>query len=338
MPRFTLLLAAVLALALFSASAHAAPPVSEVYRDDFVTVRAGILEIGSQPIHLGDAVSLTIEVEFDAAQVRVETLDSDFFQRTFANHKSIKLYGPPAVTRQSRSRDLVEIRAVWQFQILDCPEDLANCAGDKIYELPVIAIAYQLVNEAGETLNNKSARFKPWPGRIAVARTISDSAGEFSDYFPGGAYPEALPINDRHYAGLLAAIGGGFIFALGVGGRLLGRESRPHAMQTRLPANRWESALAELHGGSLADDQWADMLRRCATWFCLDELDCNPYAWLADSGQSISGKPNLTEFHGFFVDVLGQESIGKEHRNEYVSRFTRLAEKTVGFRPLEGVI
>jgi hypothetical protein len=296
--------------------------------------RAGIAEIGLQPVHVGDAVSLVLQIEFDAAQVQVEALDSDFFKRGFVRQKGIKLYAPPIVTQEETTSGVAEVLAVWPFQILDCPDDLTNCSGDKTYELPVISVSYQLIDESGEALNNKTARFRPWPGKIVVTPALAALSGHsdgFAGHFPGGAYPAALPVRDRQDAGLLAMFAGILLLAVGVGSGLQTNRTPGHASHTTRPASRWEKALGRLRGGSLPDEQWADMLRRCTTWYCLDELGCNPFVWLNKSDSNETGAPKpMADFRVFFVDVLAEESVAPERRKEFLDRFTRIAEQTVG--------
>ena len=325
MPTAFVLRATLLLMTVFTVEVLAEQAVPAVYRDEYVQIRASIPEIGLRPIHIGDAISLVVQVEFDAEQVRVENLDSDFFQRAFANQKSIKLYAPPLITRATENGGHVRIRASWPFQVLDCPGDLANCPGDKIYDLPVIPVSYQLIDKSGEVLNDKSARFRPWPGKIGVSPALSAKApGELEDHFPGGAYPQALSVKDWRPANLLAIFVGALLVGAGFSKRLFKRKPRHHVVHSRSPENRWESALSCLRDTSLPDDQWTDLLRRCASWYCLDELGSNPYA-----------QQSSTDFHLFFHDVLNEESIGPDRRNEFLARFIQLAEETVGSLTME---
>lgn len=325
----------------FAASAHASQTVPEVYQDAYIAVRAGIPEIGLQPIHVGDVLSMVVQLEFDSRQVRVESLDSDFFRRAYAKQKGIKLYAPPAIEQEQTRDHLIRVRTIWPFQILDCPGNFERCAGEKIYDLPIISISYQLIDESGQALNNKSVRFRPWPDKIAVAPAIAATtvpAEKITHYFPGGAYPASLPVEDQVYAGLLAFFAGSLILTAGISNRLFRRNPRRQAAFTRSAASRWELALSALRDASLRDDQWADMLRRGATWFCLDELGLNPYAELTNNVTSTAnGHHLLTDFQLFFVDLLQQQSIAPNDRKEFLARFIQIAEETVGAGVLEDV-
>ena len=79
-------------------------------------------------------------------------------------------------------------------------------------------------------------------------------------------------------------------------------------------------------------------MRRGATWYCLDELGCNPYTGLTNNATSTANDHRLmTGFHLFFVDVLKQQDIAPQDRDEYLARFIQLAEATVGSGVLEDV-
>ena len=187
----------LLLLPVIAAGANAAPVIPTVYQDQYVLVRAGVNEVGRQPIHVGDLLSLELRIRFDSRNVRVQRFDSEYFQRGFSGQTGIRLFAPPVVTHEVLEGSLMETRAKWSFQILDCPAEQEICAGDKNYDLPVISTSYQLIDQFGQTLNDKSFRFRPWPDRIVVSPALPSSAKSergFADYFPAGAYPDLLPV------------------------------------------------------------------------------------------------------------------------------------------------
>jgi hypothetical protein len=211
MPALLIIRAALVLLVLLSTVAHTAQTVPVVYEDEYVSIHAGVAEIGLRPIHIGDEISFVMQLEFDADQVRVEMLNRDFFLRAFESQQSFRLYAPPVVTRSGEDDLHFVVDASWPFQILGCPDDLANCPGDKNYELPIISISYQIIDDAGQAVNDKSARFRPSPGSITVASALADPDGpayEFGNYFPGGAHPEALISGDRQGTTIFAMLAG----------------------------------------------------------------------------------------------------------------------------------
>lgn len=311
--RVALILGSMLSLDLFAAQA-----VPAVYRDDYLAIRSGVAEIGLRPIHLGDTITFVVQLEFDAGQVRVESLDDDFFLRAFAETESISLYAPVLVNHEETGNGRVTVGASWPVQILGCPDGQTNCRGDKHYELPVIAISYQIIDETGAVANDKSARFRPGPGVVAVATALAAThgpAGEFLDYFPGGAHPQVLPVERRGTAGTAAVIAGILLLVVGFNSRSPEQAPSKQVAHSHLPANRWERAFASLQNDSMPDDQWADLLRRCASWYCLDELGRSPHALRS------------TEFDRFFAELAEQERIGADQRAAYLDRFTRLASE-----------
>lgn len=326
LPRKTLLL-----LFLVTVGADAAQIIPIVYRDPYVEVRAGIGEAGRQPIHIGDLLSLEIRIQFDSHIVRVEQFNSEYFQRGFSNQSGIRLFAPPVVTYESLAGELMETRAVWSFQVLDCPADQKICAGDKNYELPIMSMVYQIIDASGQTLNDKTIRFKPWPDKIIVSTALPYSSGaerKFSDYFPAGAYPDMLPATNSSNGGALAVAAGGLLLALGFGISLSKSGSLHGPPETTLAGNRWERLLMELSDSALQDEQWTDALRRCASWFCLDELDANPYAWLTDDPTDSAQLPkSVAAARALFMDIANQDMIEPQKRTEFLNRFTQLADE-----------
>ena len=333
----------LLLLLLVATGADAAQITPIVYRDPYVQVRAGISEAGRQPIHIGDLLSLEIRIQFDSHIVRVEQYDSEYFQRGFAGQSGFRLFAPPIVIHESLEGGLVETRAVWSFQLLDCPSDQETCAGDKNYELPIMSMAYQLIDASGQTLNDKTIRIRPWPGKIIVSPALPSSSGaerNFTDYFPAGAYPDMLPVKKPSNGGALAIAAGGLLLALGFGVRLSNAGSLHGLQKTSLAGSRWERLSTELRDSAMQDEEWTDALRRCASWFCLDELDANPYAWLTDDPTDSAQLPeSAVAARALFMDIASQDMIEPQNRAEYLHKLTQIANehsvRTAGERNLD---
>jgi len=324
------------ALVIVCAAIHllpaAAPAFAQsaptVYEDEYVTVRAGIVEAGRQPVHPGDAVSLVIDVVFDARQVQIENLGDELFQRAFAGSPSMRLYAPGVSETANEPGERVRVRGQWRLQILDCPADMPSCPGAKAYELPIMTISYQLAGGAAGGTDSRSARFRPWPGTLAVASAIAvmPTAGtELTDVLPGGAFAPPEPVAQASAASTLLLAAGALLFATGFFATL--RQRHPQRMPVRHHHNdtRWEHAFARLRDDSVPDDEWSDLLRRCLTWYCIDELGRNPYSWLgaaaSDAARSAAGASATRDF---FLDVLRQENIAREERSAYLDRLQRL--------------
>ena len=325
---------ALLLLSLFVVGADAAQFIPIVYQDQYILVRAGINEAGRQPIHVGDLLSFELRIQFDSRNVRLERFDSEYFQRGFSSQTGIRLFAPPVVTHENLESSLVETGAIWSFQILDCPADQEICAGDKHYNLPVISTSYQLIDQFSQVLNDKSFRFRPWPDKIVVSPSLPslpEPESDFADYFPSGAYPEMLPVETPSYGGLMVLVAGGLLLALGLGDRFSAVGSLNGRQKMRPAGNRWQRLLLHLRDSSLQDEQWTDGLRRCASWFCLDELDVNPYVWLTDDSSSAEISPKSTvSARALFTDIANQDSIEPEHREQYLARFTQIVDEIMG--------
>lgn len=331
--RYSLLL-----LVLLSAGVNALDYVPEVYQDDYIIVRSGIDEAGRKPVHLGDRLSLVIEAEFPANEVIIENLDEQLFERSWGSEKGVGLIDRPEVTRIDGEDGQTIIRGSFPFQILDCPGDLTSCRGNKHYELPVFSLGYQILDGAGSVVNNKSVRFNPVPGHISVMQSL-DIQGEggldkLSAYLGNSGYPAAMSIPQVDGAGSMALITGGILFLLSFFPVLFSRETGRPIESTRKARHRWEKVLHSLEDrdGSLSDDEWSDLLRRAVTWYAMDELGINPYNWLLDI-QHLNESPQQSDLREYFIDVLNQEGIPAEDRQEYLQKFLSLSSAS----PVTGV-
>jgi len=301
--------------------------VPEVYQDDYVIVRAGIMETGTNPVHFGDPLTLVVEIDFDDRQVLVENLDDEFFIRSWGSEKGIVLTGASTETPTGQAEDHTTKRVTFVFQVLDCPGDLTACPGHKFYEIPVFSLAYQIIETTGEVVNNKSVRFRPWPGKVVVTQALPvrpEGLEEFSSYFPGGGYPRAMTVDGHQAGSLWIVLVGGVIFIASF--ISLGRGTPHRIDNSNRSGTRWQNVLGLLRDRAreLRDDEWADMMRRCVTWYCVDELGLNPYTWLNSAMEPDKLQP-FESFRAFFLEVLNQESIEHGRRAGFVDRFSDLA-------------
>jgi hypothetical protein len=315
---------AVIGFLLMAASSSAKESAPIVYEDNYVTVHAGLLEAGSKAVHLGDPLSLVIEVVFDARQVQIENLDDDVFQRAFSGMPSIRLYAPAIVTTHRESGDQVRVTSHWRLQVLGCPDGLTHCPGPRSYELPMITVAYQLIDDAGNTADGRAARFRPWPGNIDIAPAIAvipESGKTLTDILPGGAYDSLQPVAELAPARLMLVVAGALLLLTGFFASARGRRPQTSAARSHNSDSRWEQTLTRLENDTMPDDEWSDLLRRCVTWYCVDELGQNPYAWLGAAASDAAGAGNTSaDAHEFFLDVLHQENIDPSQRADYLDR------------------
>ena len=312
----------VIALSLMAGKVGAEQPVPVVYEDDYVTVHAGLSDSGSRAVHIGDPLSLVIAVVFDAGQVQIESLDDKIFQRAFSDSPSIHLHSSATVTTRRDSDGRVTATSHWRLQVLDCPKDLATCPGFRSYELPLMTVAYQLVGDSGTTADGRAARFRPWPGKIDLAPAVAivpESDAKLDDILPGGAYDNQQAIGELAPArsGLfLAAV---ILLLAAFFARLRGHKPKLLNSRPSESSSRWEKVLARLSDDTISDDEFSDLLRRCITWFCLDELGQNPYTWIGESAGLAISSPRM---HQLFLDVLQQPGIEPGRRASYLDKLS----------------
>lgn len=302
-------------------ASEASVPV--VYQDEFITIHAGVPAVGSRPLHIGDRISLVFELEFDPRRLQPQVLDGDFFVRSFTEQRNIALIEEPKFV-ETELGSKREVRVTWPFQILGCPGAATSCPGARNYELPTVSLAYQLLDEAGNTLNHKAARFRPWPGSIGITPTLVMPANEtgFSAYFPDGAYPQAASTGMGNGLSWLAAMLGLGLLAVAIAKAPVRRLSVTSSAGDTTSSLRWQRALAAVAGTSPGDAERSDLLRRSVTWYCLDELGQNPYQWLREGGEAGgSMESRASAIRNLFMDLLQRDRIDRKELDGYLQRF-----------------
>lgn len=307
--------------------AVAGPGTPVVYEDDYVVIRAAVPDVGRKAIHIGDELTLEIGVEFDHRAVRIESLDADYFLRNFADQAAITLSG--AITQDKSETS-------WSFQILDCPVDQVVCPGEKVYELPIFTLSYQIIGQGGRLLNDKTVHFRPWPETIPVTpalMSVPPDASGFASAFPAGAYPEPVAVDVRTLAPILLIALAVILLLVS----LLGRFSRTHlpfSMQNHPPpAKPWEGLLMALQDDDLDGALWADSLRRCVSGFCVDELSINPYEWLGPADTATSNAiRELDGIRNFFIEVTKHGHVDVGARQGFLAEFVNLVDSTADLK------
>lgn len=313
---------------LFSTSVSALEYVPEVYKDEYITIRSGVMESGNQPINLGDLLTLVIEIDFNSEEVLVENLSEDIFRRNWGSEKGLVLISPPEVDLSNNADGTTTLRGLYSFEILGCPGEMTTCAGPKMYPLPVVSMGYQIIDASGVVVNNKSVRFNAWPGMLTVVPVLPvhhEGLSEFETYFPDGGYSGSLGYTEQNSGGLWTALAGGLLILSSFAPMLFTVKTPRRQETSRKSGKRWESVLGILQdeARSLPDEEWSDLIRRCAVWYCLDEYAFNPYNWLSfpDTGAT----PVPPDFRQYFIDVLNEESVDPPRRTAFVQRFRQLA-------------
>ncbi len=303
-------MAAALALAA-CLPAGAAELAAEVYRDDSLTVHAGLQASTRQVVHFGDVLVLIVDVLYDPSRVNIQELDESFFTSAWPVSKGAELVDWQVRRSVNRESEQESIHATFGFQILGCPnEDTPTCPGDRSYALPEFAISVAESN--GRDAATRLIRFRPWPETVQVATTLqNDEEGQllpFSAYFPTGGYPEPMVGAGRIREAYVTA---GISLAVLIGGLLMWPFRSGAQEKTAAGQPRWQQQLQILDATIAEDDlRYADTLRRCLVWYCNDELQLDPFVWLdlaessSDSDQPSSGQHNHAALRSLFIDLL----------------------------------
>lgn len=257
--------------------------VPVVYRDDYVTIHAGVVEASKGLHRVGDVLTLSVAVQFDPETSRVAELDSDFFESLFATQPAFRLLDSTEAPRIERLDSLAVIESQWRFQVLGCPGNSVSCPGTREYPLPMASIDYELSGEPGGRPSQRSARFRLWPGKLSLVSAFPEQLGDdasLDTWVQGGALPEPVvaTASSMPFAPALVVIGG-LLLIMGYikhAGSHVGARSNQATPQTR-----WQKVGATLGDDGLSDAEWLDRYRRCLVWFLIDVKGVNPFKRLS---------------------------------------------------------
>lgn len=291
--------------------ADAAEFAAEVYRDNSITVHAGLQGRSRQVVHFGDALVLIVAVSYDSDSVKIQELDETFFTLAWPVAKGAHLVDWQKRHSVDRDSGHETAYATYRFQILGCPDgDTPTCPGDRRYALPEFEIGIEDLNVDGESA--RSIRFRPWPETLRVSSTLQNNDEDqllpFEAYFPAGGYPEPMVGEGRIQKSFVIA---GISLALLIGGLLMWPFRLRTQERTEADQPRWQQQLQLLDETAGEDDvRYADALRRCLVWYCNDELKLDPFVWLdlAESGsqsdKTFGEQPNHAALRSLFIDLL----------------------------------
>ncbi len=297
----------IAALAVAAAPPAAAEFAAEVYRDDSITVRAGLQGSSSQYVHFGDVLVLVVAVSYDPNRVSIHELDAALFTSAWSADGGAQLLDWQSRHDTDSEVPRKRVHATYRFQILGCPDDdTPTCPGDRNYTLPEFVIEYQDLNASGDAVS--SVRFRPWPETLTVSTTLQsdeeDQLFPFETYFPTGGYPDPLVGKDGTRTSVVTA---GITVALLMGGLFMWPFRSRTQEKTAADMPRWQQQLQVLREADTTDDvRFLDAVRRCLVWYCNDELQLDPFVWLdlAESGDDSGDDPSHADLRSLFVDLL----------------------------------
>lgn len=299
----------LLVLLLVSTAQHAAADsvLPEVYSDEWLSIRAGIDTGTDDLVELGEVLRLRVLVNFDAARVSPSSIDEGFFSSVWPAELGPSLQSWEGWSDQSDGENLDQLRAHFDFQLLTCPEQQLACPGTRRYRVPEFTLAYAL--SEGDDAGSRVARFQPRPTELRVETVLTldtnDALLSFDSYFPNGAYP-APTVSDSGIVEWLAIAAVFLILLLG-GIFMWSFRKRGKGDTAAQGEARWQQVLQQL--GNEPEQQEArryDALRRAVVWFCVDELQTDPYRWLNTSPTENMQEPTqeVETLHQLFIELL----------------------------------
>ncbi|MFQ5982069.1 MAG: hypothetical protein ACE5KS_01715 [Woeseiaceae bacterium] len=290
----------MIAALMVAAVVPAAEFAAEVYRDESITVRAGLVGSGSHYVYLGDVLVLNIAVSYDPSRVFIPQPDGGLFTSAWPADSGARLLDWHTRHEATTDSPQKHIRSSYRFQILGCPDDVSpTCPGDRQYTMPEFVIEYQDLRANGALAS--SIRFRPWPETVTVSTTLQiDEEGQlypFETYFPAGGYPAPLIGKDGTRTSVLIA---GIGTALLMGGLVMWPFRSRTQKKAAADIPRWLEQLQLLRNADPNDDaRYLDGLRRCLVWYCNDELRLDPFVWLdlAEPADESVDDGSHTELH-----------------------------------------
>jgi hypothetical protein len=304
------------------------PLIANVYNDENLSVRAGIMNMENRIIKFGDVLPMVIEIEYDAGAVRLQEIGPEFFSMAWPEEQGAFLLDNSSNISPGMSGGMTKITNLFRFQVMACPEGKVLCKGSRFYDLPEFTLEFTTLDGTGNDVATDSVQFRPWPTNLMIASAIplgeEGELNSFATYFPTGAYPNPLTGKDlrQSYSNMIA---GGLIFLLG------GILMSPFSFFKRKSVadkskKRWEDVLKTLKSGEIQDEkQFLDALRKCLVWYIVDELKADPFYWLKHEEEVMEdahkGTGDLAGYRELFLEVLHSPS-GKN--DDLLNRFTAL--------------
>jgi len=284
---------------------------AEVYRNDNISVAAGVVDVEKKIIHFGDILTFVVSIYYDPNQIQLQEMDAGYFSNAWPEANGAYLLSHQSLLFPSSGEFPLESRNIYQFQILACPDNAILCRGTRQYEVPEFTLQYDMLNPSANLVSTESIQFRPWPTGIMVVSAIPlDEEGQldiFHTYFPAGAYPDPLSGQKKMSSGIGFITGGLFLLLGGIWMSPLSFFKRRSFIPK--PKVRWELQLEQLQTVEYeTEEHFLDALRRAMVWYCTDELDLDPFYWVKHQ-EEVSGEKQkgMGEYEGFkilFVELL----------------------------------
>jgi len=307
------LLGTAVMLALPIAGTHAADTLApEVFRDEAISIHAGLAGDSRRSVQLGDVLTLVISVTYDPDGVALLAAEGEEFAVEWADPAAIAAADWQLKRGSVPGSDREQLQATLSFQVLGCPDEQMTCPGERTYALPTFSLEYRQLRVADAATAARTVVFRPWPETLAVATSIAmdeeDQLYPFTRYFPTGGYPDPLTVADNTRASVLTA---GIALLTLMGGLFMWPFGSRDKKASAAAAPRWQTLLAELRNDNGEDEaRFLDSLRRCVVWYCNDELRIDPFVWLDlaeradEAGDEVEDDKAYTELRSLFVDLL----------------------------------
>lgn len=298
-----------------------------VYVDNYISVRSAVLYTEEESFHIGDVLHLAIDMEYAPNRVRIANLDETLLRDSWSQSPWIALQGDPVVTQSQTDTDLSKLEALYDFQVINCPDLSLPCPGGKIYTLEDISLGIEILDDDGRVVSNTDIRFKPSPGFVSLPSALTVINGRvesFNFYFPHRAFGTLAMEKINGTLPLMTFILG-LLIITGMVLIPMAREWLRQRVHTGvgLLGNRWELVLDRLDNDSLEDEEYWEGVRVAITWYCFDEYKINPIHWQQDEDVS-TGDDVIDQLKVVYHEAMTAPTIEQSQRNDIVRQVTDL--------------
>jgi len=306
-----------------------------VYEDRNITVRSSVINIESETFHLGQVISVVIGLDYQPSRVRTVNFDGTLLAGSWDQLEWISLVDGPRLSKRTVSDNYTSVEAIYDFQLLGCPEVVTPCPGGKLYQLPDISLYLELIDDNQRVVSTDQVIFRPWPGSIAVTSALPLIGGKlapFQFYFPRRAFGLPVSVEANPYPMLIIF----FVGFLTIGGMAFAPVARiwvRHRFPSRISIldSRWEMVLDRLREDNIKDDEFWEGVRVAITSYCHDLYNLNTVHWAMESAdnssQTESNDEEIVNLKKLYLNATYGRILDDDLRSEILSNLATIFDR-----------
>jgi len=296
-----------------------------VYSDKNITIRSSVLDFEQESFHIGDVLHLVVILEFNPDRIRITNLNETLLTESWRDAHWYAQSGVPQVKLENLENGLAQAEAIYEFQIVACPNPGEQCPGGKTYILDDINLGLDLLDDNRRAVSTVDANFRPSPGYVGLTSALTVVNGKldsFNLYFPARALgmPEFASVNSLPSL-FLFIIGLVLICSLVIAPFVRTWLRKRVSARVGILGKRWEHVLDRLQNESLEDQELREGIRVAITWYCYDEYKINSVHW-TDADKN-AGEDSLQQLKKLYLRVSLEDEISADQRKEFIRQLAQ---------------